>query len=293
MQRRLKAVQAAKAREAEEAERRAAEERARDEERARKKAEIEAREIEEAERKRAEEEARKQAATDEARAAAAATEPEPVPEQPAAKTAAPKRPEKPREEDRRARQCGASRNASGARPNGRGQAREKVTRDVQIPETIVVQELANRMAERVADVVKALMQNGIMATQNQSIDADTAELIVEEFGHRVVRVSDADVEDVITQGADDDAADLKPRPPVITIMGHVDHGKTSLLDRDPQVQCGLGRGRRHHPAYRRLSGDDRFGRGPVFSTRRATPPSPRCGPRRAGDRYRHPGGRGR
>jgi translation initiation factor IF-2 len=86
---------------------------------------------------------------------------------------------------------------------GGAQAREKVTRDVQVPETIVVQELANRMAERVADVVKALMQNGIMATQNQVIDADTAELIVEEFGHRVVRVADSDVEDVITQTSED------------------------------------------------------------------------------------------
>ena len=73
-------------------------------------------------------------------------------------------------------------------------------RDVQVPETIVVSELANRMAERVADVVKALMTNGMMVTQNQTIDADTAELIVEEFGHRVQRVSDADVEDVIEHG---------------------------------------------------------------------------------------------
>ena len=109
---------------------------------------------------------------------------------------------------------------------GGGEAREKVIRDVQIPESIVVSELANRMAERVADVVKALMQNGMMLTQNQSIDADTAELIVEEFGHKVVRVSDSDVEDVI-DAVEDKEEDLSPRPPVITVMGHVDHGDRS------------------------------------------------------------------
>jgi translation initiation factor IF-2 len=108
--------------------------------------------------------------------------------------------------------------------------REKVVREVQVPDAITVQELANRMAERVAAVVKTLMQNGIMATQNQTIDADTAALIVEEFGHKVARVSEADVEDVIVQASEDDAGKLAPRPPVVTIMGHVDHGKTSLLD---------------------------------------------------------------
>ena len=111
----------------------------------------------------------------------------------------------------------------------KNEVREKVVRDVQLPEMIMVSELANRMAERVADVVKALMQNGMMVTQNQSIDADTAELIAGEFGHRVQRVSDADVEDVIDT-IEDKETDLRHRPPVITIMGHVDHGKTSLLD---------------------------------------------------------------
>jgi translation initiation factor IF-2 len=107
--------------------------------------------------------------------------------------------------------------------------REKVVRDVVIPEAITVQELANRMAERVADVIKSLMNNGVMATQNQSIDQDTAELLVEEFGHKVIRVSDADVEDAIESTDDTDEA-LESRAPVVTIMGHVDHGKTSLLD---------------------------------------------------------------
>ncbi len=112
---------------------------------------------------------------------------------------------------------------------GQSQTREKVVREVQLPETIVVQELANRMAERAADVVKSLMKMGVMATMNQTIDADTAELVIDEFGHKAVRVSDSDVEQVIEQ-IQDKAEDLQARPPIITIMGHVDHGKTSLLD---------------------------------------------------------------
>jgi translation initiation factor IF-2 len=110
-----------------------------------------------------------------------------------------------------------------------GRTAEKQVRDVQLPETIVVQELANRMAERAADVVKSLMKMGMMVTMNQTIDADTAELVIEEFGHRAVRVSDSDVEQVIDT-VRDKPEDLQPRPPIITIMGHVDHGKTSLLD---------------------------------------------------------------
>ncbi|WBU63744.1 translation initiation factor IF-2 [Paracoccus aerodenitrificans] len=112
---------------------------------------------------------------------------------------------------------------------GGAQRAEKQAREVQLPETIVVQELANRMAERAADVVKSLMQMGMMVNMNQPIDADTAELVIEEFGHKAVRVSDADVEQVIDT-VDDKAEDLQSRPPIITIMGHVDHGKTSLLD---------------------------------------------------------------
>jgi len=125
--------------------------------------------------------------------------------------------------------------------------REKVVRDVQVPEAIMVGELANRMAERVGDVVKALMQMGMMVTQNQTIDADTAELIIEEFGHNIVRVSDSDVEDVIKE-IEDKEEDLKPRAPVITIMGHVDHGKTSLLDaiRNAKVVAGEAGGITQH-----------------------------------------------
>ncbi|MGK7867130.1 translation initiation factor IF-2 [Falsiroseomonas sp. E2-1-a20] len=106
---------------------------------------------------------------------------------------------------------------------------EKVVRDVVVPEAITVQELANRMAARGGEVVKALFRMGVMATLTQSIDADTAELVVQEFGHRVRRVSESDVE-IGLEGEVDVDADMLPRAPVVTIMGHVDHGKTSLLD---------------------------------------------------------------
>ncbi|MBT4464748.1 MAG: translation initiation factor IF-2, partial [Rhodospirillaceae bacterium] len=107
---------------------------------------------------------------------------------------------------------------------------KKIVRDVVIPETITVQELANRMAERANDVIKALMKMDVMASINEVIDADTAELLVSEFGHNLKRVSAADVEIGLKGTDDDDEGKLQSRAPVVTVMGHVDHGKTSLLD---------------------------------------------------------------
>ncbi len=109
------------------------------------------------------------------------------------------------------------------------QAQAKIQREVVIPEAITIQELANRMAERGVDVIKALMRDGEMHKITDIIDADTAQLLAEEFGHIVRRVSEADVEEGFI-GAEDHAEDLQPRAPIVTIMGHVDHGKTSLLD---------------------------------------------------------------
>ncbi|HUD62843.1 MAG TPA: translation initiation factor IF-2 [Acetobacteraceae bacterium] len=123
----------------------------------------------------------------------------------------------------------------------------KVVRDVILPDTITVQELANRMAARAGDVVKALMKLGVMATITQSLDADTAELVVQEFGHRARRVSESDVEIGLT-GTTDSDAELVTRAPVVTIMGHVDHGKTSLLDalRSTDVAAGEAGGITQH-----------------------------------------------
>jgi translation initiation factor IF-2 len=295
LERRMKALAAAKAREADEAEKRATEERERAEERERRRAEIEAKEREERERvesaRRKEEEERKQKAESEARARAAA-QPAPPPAEDARPASKPpvggaRKPDRERDDrrdragkpergDRRTGKLTLNQALSGdggrhrslaamkrkqerARQKAMGgqQQREKVMRDVRLPEAITVQELANRMAERVADVVKSLMNNGIMATQNQTIDQDTAELVIEEFGHRVTRVSEADVEQVIDM-VEDKAQDLTPRPPVITVMGHVDHGKTSLLDaiRKTKVVAGEAGGITQHIGAYQVQADD-------------------------------------
>ena len=111
---------------------------------------------------------------------------------------------------------------------GGSEATKKIVREVTIPEVISVQELANRMATRSSEIVKSLMKNGVLATATQTIDGDTAELVVIEFGHTVKRVSDADVEIGLETVVD--SSEGEKRPPVVTVMGHVDHGKTSLLD---------------------------------------------------------------
>ena len=108
--------------------------------------------------------------------------------------------------------------------------KKKIVKEVKIPEIISVQELAKRMAEKSSEVIKALMKNGVMVTINQNIDADTAEIIAQEFGHNVVRVDDSELELNLKKKEEDKEEDLVERAPIVTIMGHVDHGKTTLLD---------------------------------------------------------------
>ncbi|MBI1359676.1 MAG: translation initiation factor IF-2 [Alphaproteobacteria bacterium] len=139
-----------------------------------------------------------------------------------------------RERDRRLRMAG-------------GGASEKIVREVVLPESITVSDLANRMSERLADVLKFLMQQGELLRGTDTLDADTAQLIVEEFGHTVKRVAESDVE-IGLEGDEDDETNLQPRPPVVTVMGHVDHGKTSLLDalRQTDVVSGESGGITQH-----------------------------------------------
>ncbi|MBS0241554.1 MAG: translation initiation factor IF-2 [Proteobacteria bacterium] len=133
------------------------------------------------------------------------------------------------------------------RASGVQQSREKIMREVIIPEVITIQELANRMSEKSVDVIRLLMKQGAMHTINDVIDTDTAELIVTEFGHTPKRVSEADVEEGFIRAKDTDEH-LEPRAPVVTIMGHVDHGKTSLLDaiRKANVASGEAGGITQH-----------------------------------------------
>ncbi len=125
--------------------------------------------------------------------------------------------------------------------------KEKLVREVTVPETITIQELANRMAERAVDVIQLLMKQGHMAQINDVIDADTAQLLAEELGHTVKRVAESDVEEGLFNSTDDPTA-LVQRPPVVTVMGHVDHGKTSLLDaiRSTEVAAGEAGGITQH-----------------------------------------------
>ena len=129
---------------------------------------------------------------------------------------------------------------------------------MQIPEIITVQDLANRMAEKTADVVKALMKLGVLANATQSLDADTAELVVSELGHKGIRVNDDDILKEIEDFEDNDS-DLKKRPPVVTIMGHVDHGKTSILDafRSSNVVAGESGGITQHIGAYQIGKEDK------------------------------------
>ena len=130
---------------------------------------------------------------------------------------------------KRAREKAKLRNVIKSENKENHESKEKKKKEIIIPDIITVNELASRLAEKSSNLIKSLMKLGVMATINQTIDSDTAELLVMEFGHIPKRVSESDVE-VGLSGPTDNEADLKIRPPVVTVMGHVDHGKTSLLD---------------------------------------------------------------
>jgi translation initiation factor IF-2 len=132
-------------------------------------------------------------------------------------------------EDERSRSVASFRRRTQRLKGGQTEQKERLSREVTLPETITIQELANRMSERAVDVIRLLMRQGQMAKITDVIDADTAELIATEMGHTVKRVAESDVEEGLFDSPDEEGAGL-PRPPVVTIMGHVDHGKTSLLD---------------------------------------------------------------
>ncbi len=269
---RLKALTEAKAREADDRRRAAEEAVRREEEDARRQALREERareEAEEAARIKADEEAKvREAAEERARARASQAPAEaatPAGVRPALKPAV-RRPREapsrtPAKRDAGDRQRGrltvttalsggteergrslASYRRRQQRMMGKGanaEPKEKIAREVQLPDTITIQELANRMSERAVDVIKLLMQQGQMMKATDILDADTAELIATEMGHTVRRVSEADVQEGLFE-VDDEEETLVSRPPVVTIMGHVDHGKTSLLDAIRQTNVTSG-----------------------------------------------------